>query len=139
MSAVLDTEKLRAELAAKHQVVLSANDPIFITLTLNDLVLTHHVKRIEELNAASRAEVAADLTRQLEAAKTSAADIVTRSAQYIADQVRSKVDEELLRAASSVTGLAASARAGARMAQWAAALALLCAGICLGLAVAAWH
>lgn len=139
MSAVLDTEKLRAELAAKHQVVLSANDPIFITLALNEMVLAHHVKRIEELNAAARAEAAADLTRQLETAKTAAADIVTRSAQYIADQVRAKVDEELSRAGSEVTSLVAETRTGARIAQWAAGLALLCVGICLGLAISAWH
>jgi hypothetical protein len=132
MNAALDIEALRAELATRHQALVGANDPIFLAVALNDLVLSRYLARINELNAAARTEAAVALTRYLEVAKSAAAAIVTHNAQYIADQVRAKVDEELARAAAQATTCAKTAQIGVRVARWAAAIALIGAVICVG-------
>ncbi len=132
MSTVLDIEALRAELATRHQALVGANDPIFLAVALNELVLNRYLERVNELNAAARTEAAVALTRYLEVAKNAAAAIVTHNAQYIADQVRAKVDEQLARAASQAKTCASAAQGGARLARWATAVALIAAGVCVG-------
>jgi hypothetical protein len=132
MTPALDIEALRAELATRHQALVGANDPIFLAVALNELVLSRYLERIHELNAAARTEAAVALTRYLEVAKSAAATIVSHNAQYIADQVRAKVDEELARAASQAMTYASAAQIGGRVARWAAAIALIAAGVCVG-------
>jgi hypothetical protein len=132
MSAALDIDALRAELATRHQALVGANDPIFLVVALNELVLNRYLERINELNAAARTESAVALTRYLQVAKSAAAAIVTHNAQYIADQVRATVDQEFTRAASQAMTCASVAQMGARVARWATAIALIAAGICVG-------
>jgi hypothetical protein len=46
--------------------------------------------------------------------------------------VRAKVDEELARAGSQAITCATNAQIGARVARWAAAIALIAASVCAG-------
>lgn len=139
MSAALDIQGLRAELAARHQVLLQVNDPIFLAVTLNDLVLSRYVEQIDALNKAARTEAEIALAHLLEGAKNAAAVIVTQSAQYIADQVRAKVEEELGRGISAAMTCTSMAKMSARVARWAAVIALVAASVCVGVLVASWH
>jgi hypothetical protein len=44
----VDIKRLIGEVAARHGVVLKESDPIFLTVTLNQLVLEEYVKLIED-------------------------------------------------------------------------------------------
>jgi hypothetical protein len=137
MSAVLDIEALRAELASRHRAELEAGDPIFLAVALNEMVLQRHVTHLESLNRAASLDAVQALAQQVEAAKQAAAILVTQVAQYVTDQVRTKVDEQLSRSAVAATNFANVARASSVVALIAAGAALLVAGVGIGVALMA--
>jgi hypothetical protein len=62
------------------------------------MVFQRHVTRVEMLNRAARAEADVAMAREVDAAKSAAAILITQTAQYIAEQVREAIQDEVVRA-----------------------------------------
>jgi hypothetical protein len=72
-------EQLIGEVARTHGLLLSRDDPVLVSVTLNEQILNLEQAKLEigELSA-----------NQTEAAKTIAEQLITAAAGYIADEVR---------------------------------------------------
>ncbi len=81
-------DSIRAEVARRHNVLLGRDDPIFVTVTVNELVLAHYVDLV-----ATRAEAATDRgvaasAAQVQASKETAGKLISEASGFVADQVR---------------------------------------------------
>jgi hypothetical protein len=83
-----ELDRLISEVARRHHILIDRNDPILVTVTLNELVLERMVARIEAGAQAARAEIAAGAAQQIEAAKTIASRLITAAAGYADEQFR---------------------------------------------------
>ena len=85
MSA-LDFQKIKVEVARRHHLTLDEDDPILVTITLNELVLEHYEERFKALLNQSQAQLSAVSAQQEEAAKEIASRIVTGAAVYVREE-----------------------------------------------------
>jgi hypothetical protein len=141
--AALSVQELIGEVAKRHNVLLGPHDPILVTLTLNELIVAGYVDRINVALADTLDQLSGAQAQHIEAAREIASGIITRAADYGADQIRIAVDELAagLRASLAVDVAAAQeaasqakqARIGAIWALVAAfALVALAMGLILG-------
>lgn len=89
----MDTQLLKQEIAKHHHESLSENDPIFMAVTVNDLVLSHYVDKVNTAIEESRKQITASTTQEMEAAKESTSKLITNAAEYIAKQMTTVHDE----------------------------------------------
>jgi hypothetical protein len=82
----MDVDTLRDMVARKHNVVLGKDDPIFITVTLNELVLEAYLARMKVTADEGRAQSIAAASHQVDLAKAAANKLITDSAGYIANR-----------------------------------------------------
>ncbi len=101
----MDAKQIIAEVGKRHGILLDANDPVLVTVTLNQVVLEEYLR---SANAASE--------RQLANAKQVAGELVTRTAGYVADQVRAAAVEASSEIEQRVESAAASVRSDAKSA-----------------------
>jgi hypothetical protein len=83
-----ELDRLISEVAKRHHILIDRNDPVLVTVTLNELVLTEMIARIEAGAQAARAEIAAGAAQQIEAVKTIASRLITAAAEYADEQFR---------------------------------------------------
>ncbi|WP_182333658.1 conjugal transfer protein TraM [Stenotrophomonas acidaminiphila] len=81
-------DELRKEVAIRHNVLLGPDDPILVTVTLNELVLADFLEKARNDYTAANRELTVSLQQQVEQAKDTAGKIVTDSANYVREQVR---------------------------------------------------
>lgn len=95
----LTIQTLIGEVAKRHGVTLESRDPIFATVTLNELVLKNYLERLNALLEHAQDVAAVQIAQQLDAAKQvavqpveeakiAAAKLVTDGAAYLVEQVR---------------------------------------------------
>ncbi|GEJ56623.1 hypothetical protein [Anaeromyxobacter diazotrophicus] len=109
----MDAKLLIAEVAKRHGILLDANDPVLVTVTLNELVLEEYLRRLSAAVEQGERRAVAASERQLAMAKQAAGEIVTRTAAYVADQVRAAAAEARSEIEQRVAGAATSVRADA--------------------------
>lgn len=81
-------EAIRAEVVKRHNVLLNRDDPIFVTVTCNEMVLAHYADMVAaRVDAATDRSIAASAA-QVQAAKETAAKLINDASGYVADQVR---------------------------------------------------
>lgn len=144
---MIDFDELRKAVAVKHGVLLGADDPILVTVTLNDLVLGRYVELLTAQNEAHQKALAAALHEQVSQSKATAGRIITDAADYVSTQVRQAVTTALAEALSEMrqecAGAVAVSQEGAavmqnaRAARTSAVRAAVVAGIFAVAAVAA--
>ena len=132
----LDIERLIGDVAKRHHLLLRPDDPLFITVTLNDLLLARALERIEAAVIASQDQIAAGTAQQIATAKVLGERLVTAAAGHVAGQVREAAGEAAYRigtavaaelhAAHAAANAASTARAGA---WWAVTIAIAAAAI----------
>ncbi len=141
----MNVQDLIGEVAKRHNVLVDPQDPIFVAVTLNELLLAEHVQNMQaSLQRAEKATVLAS-SRHLETVRWTAATLIADSSKHVSDQVRAAgsalrtqlqhVVRELVVAAEAAATEAARQR---RASQWAAAAAIGCACLVIGMAVATW-
>ena len=114
----MNVQGLIGEVAKRHNVLVDPQDPVFVVVTLNELLLDECLRRVSAAaeQGERRAIVASE--RQLAIAKQAAGEIVTRTAGYVADQVRVAAMEASSdierRVSSTVASVNSSAAAAAR-------------------------
>ncbi len=141
----MNVRDLIGEVARRHNVLVDPEDPVFVAVTLNELLLADHVQKLQA--ALDRAEMKTDhaTSRHLEKVKWTAANLVADSSKQFGNELRQAgsalgaqlqhVVRELVHVAEAAAAEAARER---RAAQWAAAAAIGCACLVVGMAVATW-
>lgn len=92
---MMTTAELIAKVAKQHQVILKESDPIFITLTLNELVLAKYLEEIRSHQELAQENALLQMNQQVEVCKGLSQKLVTEASAYIIDQVKFAVDEVL--------------------------------------------
>jgi hypothetical protein len=83
-----DIEQLIGEVAQKHGLLLSRDDPVLVSVTLNELLLADTLGQLRASLDTAKLEIGELSAKQTEAAKTIAEQLITAAAGYIADEVR---------------------------------------------------
>ena len=104
-------------------------------MALNEIVLQRYLTHLESVNRAAALDATQALQAQVDGAKQAAATLVTQCAQYVTDQMRAKVDEQLSRSAAAAVNYANVARGSSLVALIAAGAALLVSGVGIGVAL----
>jgi hypothetical protein len=81
-------EQLIGEVARKHGLLLSRDDPVLVSVTLNEQILSHALGQLRGSLDTAKQEIGELSANQTEAAKTIAEQLITAAAGYIADEVR---------------------------------------------------
>lgn len=141
----MDLQRLVGEVARRHNVLVDPSDPIFVAVTLNEILLAEHVRKIEKALDQANRSIAAASTLEVEKAKRIAAQYIAQGAQHSADQVRAVglvIRAELEAAiAGSIRAARDSASAAARdraLAVRAAMVTAACAALVVAMAASVW-
>jgi hypothetical protein len=128
-------EQLIGAVAQKHGLLLSRDDPVLVSVTLNEQILSHAFGRLQGSLEQAQQEIGELSAKQTEAAKTIAEQLITAAAGYIADEVRAAAADSDVKADSlSKTG-STSYPSRAHQASWTAA-AIAISAACISGAVA---
>jgi hypothetical protein len=88
---MIDVDEIRKEVALRHNVLLGKNDPILVTITLNELVLDRYIALADGQRLEQQKAISAAIHTQVEQAKDTAGKLITESAAFVSDQVREAV------------------------------------------------
>ena len=134
----MDIETLRAAVVKKHNVILGKDDPIFITVSLHEMLLAEALLNMKSIAVEARNESIAAVAHQVEVAKTAAGKLIPQTAAYAAGEVERQVKAGLV-VAMAITERAVQAAERARtLAIWGAAVALSASSVAFGILVAAF-
>ena len=86
-------ERLIGEVAKRHDILLSRDDPVLVTVTLNELFLAEMLGQIQTSLDEAKLEIASASAKQIEASKTVAEQLITAAADYVAGELRAAVAE----------------------------------------------
>ena len=135
-------EEAIGEVARKHNLLLSPDDPLLVTITLNEVILRRVLEGQRQAIEAAQDQISAGTAQQIEAAKQVAGIIVTGAADYLTSEFRQTaaiLKAELLAAMEGEERKTLGATEAARQAQrlaWSGALvALGVAGLLIALGV----
>lgn len=139
----IEIEEAIGEVARRHNILLSPDDPLLVTVTLNEVILRRLIARQNQALEAAQDQIAAGAAQQIETARQLAGLIITGASEFVAGELRSAtaaLQADLLAAAQRERNQAALAVASARHARrqaWVAAavtaaLLNLCLGVIIG-------
>jgi hypothetical protein len=141
----MDVQQLIGEVARRHNVLVDPGDPIFVAVTLNELLLSEHLEKVKEAVAQAERAAALVFSRQVESGKGIAAQLMVDGARHVNEQMRTagaalRVHLEQLVRDSVVSARVAAADSAQsrRTSQWAAAVAVASACLAGGLAGLLW-
>lgn len=131
------------EVARKHNLLLSPDDPILVVVTVNEMILGRLLKQQQEALEAALSQMSAGAAQQVEAARDLAGVVITGGANYVAAEIRgatAALKTELLAAVEQAKAEANGAAASAKQAErrsWQIALGVaVILSLLLGIAVA---
>ena len=139
----MNVQDLIGEVAKRHNVLVDPEDPVFVAVTLNELLLAEHVDNVQA--ALARAEKVTEVaaTQHLETARCTAATIIADTGKQVVDELLaagSKVRYELQHVVHQYVAAADAAATEAarqkRASQRAAIVAVACACLVIGMALA---
>jgi hypothetical protein len=141
-----EIERAIGEVARQHNLLLSPDDPLLVTITLNEVILQRIIALQLQAIEAAQDQIAAGTAQQIEAARQIAGLTITGAADYVASELKqtaAAVKAEWLAAVQAEKKQIVTAATEARQAQrlaWRAVLlvgAALCVlvGVAIGLAV----
>lgn len=144
---MLDFDDIRKEVAIRHNVLLGKDDPILVTVTVNELVLGRYLDLISDQYDEANRTLTLTLQQQVEQSKETAGRIITDAANYVSDQTRQTVAEAVKEAGKELRQQVAEVRTASReavasgrdaqVAKNSAMLAAVLAGVAALIAVAA--
>lgn len=139
----LNIDRLIGEIARRHNLLLSKDDPILVTVTLNELVLIEALRGLEGAIESARHSMSANAMLQMESAKEIASRIITAAADYADQEIRAAgtaaatdIRDSLKAPQGQASQIILAAREIYGASWWAAATALCSAFIAAGIAVA---
>jgi hypothetical protein len=84
----MNVPALIGEIARRHNVLVSVDEPVFVGVTLNELLLAEHVRRIEGSLERAKASLDALSARRLAEARWVAEHVVAKRTRDAGEQVR---------------------------------------------------
>jgi hypothetical protein len=84
----LEIERLIGEVAKRHHLLLSRDDPLLISVTLHELLLDRHLARLELALETAQRQIAATAVQQTDLARDNAAKLITAAAGYADEEIR---------------------------------------------------
>jgi len=90
---MIDFDEIRKQVAIKHNVLLDTNDPILVTVTINEMVLSRYLDLANKRYSDANRELTVALMQQQEQAKEVASRIITAATNYVSKQVQAAVSE----------------------------------------------
>lgn len=137
----IDLERIIGEVAQRHNLLLRRDDPILVTISLNEAVLGAVWERMQSELAAAQDQIAAGTAQHLRDAKLLAERLVTAAAEHIAAQTHTAANEAIAEIRSTMRAeLAAiretskTARKARESAWWAVAVTVAAAAITITIA-----
>jgi hypothetical protein len=141
----MDVQQLVGEVAKRHNVLVDPSEPIFVSVTLNELLLAEHLRKVQAALEQAERTAALACSHQVEAAKWTAAQLMTDGARHVSEQVRAagsavriQLEQVLRESIAAAQASAAEAARHQRRSRWAAFAAATSACVALGLAAALW-
>lgn len=135
----MDIDELRAEVFKRHNVGIGRDDPILMTVTLNELVLGEFLKRVEDAAVAAERRGASEMAQQLQVIKATAERMILGASQVISEEVQragkavtDNLEERLRIATRASANSAWSGRLSIMSAIVAVGAAMLTVGVALG-------
>lgn len=132
----LDIEELIGELARRQNILISSDDPIFTTITLNDLVLARALQHQQAALVASQDEIAATTAQQIAVVQRLAERLLTAASEHLVTQVRTTIaqtTEQTQNATAAdlreVRQIAAKAKSEGSVMRWGAGIAIAAATV----------
>jgi hypothetical protein len=125
-AAAIDVRELLAAVAKRHGVLLSVEDPVLVTVTLNELVLAEYVRLVSEGLETSQRAMARANAEHVEATRAAVANMVASSGEWLSRKIGESgraVHEQLQVVAREVEAAAVRAREDRTAAESAAASA----------------
>lgn len=113
---MIDFDELRKEVAIRHNLLLTPNDPVLVTITLNELVLAHYVEILTAQNEQHLVALNLAMNDHIASAKDTGAKVITTAAGYVSDEVSKSVAVVTEAASAKLTGNLAEAKEAARVA-----------------------
>lgn len=131
-----------AEVARRHNLLLDHDDPLLVTLTLNELALNRIIAKQLAAIEAAQDQISAGAAQQIETARDVAGILITGAARYMAEELRDIIAghrQALLEAVETekrqVLGIVDSARRAQRAAWQGASLAIAISCILIGVVI----
>jgi hypothetical protein len=141
----MNVQDLIGEVAKRHNVLVDPHDPVFVAVTLNELLLAEHVQKAQAALDRAAQLTAHASSRHLETVRLTAAHLIADSSKHLADQLRGAGSALRVQLQHAVSELVVAAEAAAseaarqrRAAQWAAAIAIGCVCLVVAMAMATW-
>lgn len=92
---MIDFDEIRKEVAIRHNVLIGKDDPVLVTVTLNELILKQYLALVENQYAANSRELAISLQQQIEQSKQTAGKIITEASNYVSEQVHGSIESTM--------------------------------------------
>lgn len=108
---MLDFDEIRKEVAVKHNLLLTEDDPILVSVTLNDLVLRRYIDVLTAQNEGHLVALNAALEKNIEQSKEIGGKIITNAADFVSSQVRESVQAAANDVAATIRQELAEAKA----------------------------
>jgi hypothetical protein len=83
-----EIEKAIGEVARQHNLLLSPDDPLLVTITLNEVILQRIIAGQLQAIEAAQDQIAAGTAQQVEMARQIAGLVITGAADYVAGELK---------------------------------------------------
>ncbi len=88
-----EIHRLIGEIAKRHKIIMAPGDPLFVVLTLLELVTGRYLEKADLILQAQREASVGAMERAAASAKITAEGLITAAADYVAKISRSSVGE----------------------------------------------
>src|SRR5258706_317985 len=137
-----EIQRLVGEVAKRHKIIVAPNDPLFVYLTLLELVLARHLDKSDSILQSHRDAYLDAMDRAAASAKETGTQLITAAADYVSKQARASIgdlSEALTRSAAAERAKIDLAARDARRVLWLGSCVLAAVfSILVGIAIGTW-
>lgn len=90
---MMETQVLIQEIQKKHQITLKPDDPVFVAVTLNDLLLSHYLEKFQALLEEQNKLVVSQGIERLNQASAMGGEMINRSLEALSQTSNERASE----------------------------------------------
>lgn len=83
----IDLDAIRAEIFKRHHLAIPPDDPILVSVALNEMVLNRYLEEANERHLLANRQLTVAIQEQVEQSKATASRIITEAADYVAKEI----------------------------------------------------
>lgn len=99
---MIDFDEIRKEVAIRHNVLLGKDDPVLVTVTLNELILKQYINLVDKQYAAANRDITISLQQHIDQSKITAGKIITEASNYVSEQVNKSIEATIKQATAEL-------------------------------------